>query len=86
LEQLRKRKIDAKFGTWNVRSLYKAGELKTVARKLGECNLDPVAVQQVRWVEDGSQPADGYTFLYGNGNVIHQLRDSHFSYIRESHQ
>jgi hypothetical protein len=33
--------------------------------ELAKCNLDLVAVQEVRWDEDGSQPADDY----GNGNV-----------------
>jgi hypothetical protein len=28
-----------RFGTWNVRSLYRAGSLKTVARDLGKYKL-----------------------------------------------
>jgi len=31
--------------------------------------LDPVAVQEIRWLKGGSEPAGGYTFLYGNGNT-----------------
>jgi hypothetical protein len=42
------------FGTWNVRSLCGMGALKTVASELAEYNLDLVAVQEARWVEDGS--------------------------------
>jgi hypothetical protein len=38
-----------RFGTWNVRRLYRAGSLKTVARELGKCKLDLVGVQEVRW-------------------------------------
>jgi hypothetical protein len=38
--------MDMRFGTWNVRSLYRAGSLKTVARELGECKLDLVGVQE----------------------------------------
>jgi exonuclease III len=38
-----------RLGTWNVRSLYRAGSLKTVARELGEYKLDTVGVQEVRW-------------------------------------
>jgi len=30
-----------------------------------------VAGQKVRWDEGGSQPADNYTFFYGNGNAHH---------------
>jgi hypothetical protein len=59
--------MDMKFGTWNFRSLYRTGSLKTVASEL--LNSDVVAVQEVRWVKTGSQPADDCTFFYGNGNV-----------------
>jgi exonuclease III len=41
-----------RFGTWNVRSLYRAGLLKTVARELGKYKLDLVGVQEVRWEEE----------------------------------
>jgi exonuclease III len=43
-----------RFGTWNVRSLYRAGSPKTAAGELAKYNLDLVAVQEVRWVEAGS--------------------------------
>jgi len=33
-----------RFGTWNVRSLYRSGSLTTAARE-----LDLVGVQEVRW-------------------------------------
>jgi exonuclease III len=42
-----------KFGTWNVRSLYRADSLKTVARELGKYKLNLVGVQEVRW-ENGT--------------------------------
>jgi exonuclease III len=38
-----------RFGTWNIRSLYRIGSLKTVARELGKYKLDLVSVQEVRW-------------------------------------
>jgi hypothetical protein len=38
-----------KFGILNIRSLYRIGSLKTVARELGKCNLDFVGVQEVGW-------------------------------------
>jgi exonuclease III len=55
-----------RFGTWNVRTLYRAESLRTVTTELAKYNLDLVAVQEVRWVKGGSQPADDYTFFYGN--------------------
>jgi hypothetical protein len=37
--------MDTRFGTWNVRSLYKIGSLTTLARELGKYKLDFVGVQ-----------------------------------------
>jgi hypothetical protein len=31
--------MDMRFGTWNVRSLYRSGSLKTVPRELGKYNV-----------------------------------------------
>jgi exonuclease III len=39
-----------RFGTWNVRSPYRTGSLKAVAK----FNLDLVAVQEVRWAKGGT--------------------------------
>jgi hypothetical protein len=41
-----------------------------VASKLVKYKLDQVAVQEVRWVEGGSQPADDYTFFYANSHLV----------------
>jgi exonuclease III len=38
--------MDMRFGTWNVRSLYRAGSLNTVARELEKYKLDLVGVQE----------------------------------------
>jgi len=38
-----------RIGTWNVRSLYRAGSLKAAARELGRYKCDVVGVQEVRW-------------------------------------
>jgi hypothetical protein len=45
----RQRKRDILVGTWNVRSLYRAGSLMAVARELARYKLDLVGVQKVRW-------------------------------------
>jgi exonuclease III len=65
--------MDMRFGTWNVRSLYRAGSLKTVARELGKYKLDLVGVQEVRREKEGTERAEGCTFFFGKGNEDHQL-------------
>ena len=42
------RKRDIFLGTWNVRSLYRAGSLTAAARELARYKLDLVGVQEVR--------------------------------------
>jgi len=37
-----------------------------------------VTVQEVTWLEGGSELADGYTFLYGYGNANHHLKKETF--------
>ena len=60
-----------RFGTWNVRSLYRASSLTTAARKLARYKLDLVAVQEVRWDNGGTVRAGDYHFSYGKGNENH---------------
>jgi hypothetical protein len=62
--------MDMRFGTWNVRSLYRAGSLMTVSRELARYKLDLVGVQEVRWEGGGTEPAGEYKFFYGKGNEI----------------
>jgi exonuclease III len=62
-----------RFGTWNVRSLYRAGSQKTVSRELARYKLDLVGVQEVRWEGGGTEPAGEYTFSYGKGNENREL-------------
>jgi hypothetical protein len=38
---------DMRFGTWNVRSMYRAGLLRAVAEEMSKYKLDLVGVQEV---------------------------------------
>jgi exonuclease III len=74
--------MDIRFGTWNVRSLYRIGSLKTVERELGTHKLDLLGVQEVRWEKGGTERAEDYMFFYGRGNGDHQLGTDFFVHER----
>ena len=52
-----KQNRDILLGTWNVRSLYRAGSLMAAARKLARYKLDFVGVQEVKWDKEGTVKA-----------------------------
>ena len=58
------RKRDILLGTWNGRSLYRAGSVTAAARELAMYKLDLVGVQEVRW-DKGAQ--------YEQGTIIFSL-------------
>jgi hypothetical protein len=42
---LKQWKRDKRFGTWNVRSLYRSGSITTVARELAGCKVGLVSIR-----------------------------------------
>jgi exonuclease III len=74
--------MDMRFGTWNVRSLYRAGSLKTVPRDPARHKLHLVGVQEVRWEGGGTEPVGEYKFFYGKGNENHELGTGFFVHTR----
>jgi exonuclease III len=69
----KQRNMDMRFGTWNIRSLYRVGSIITVSRELSRYRLDLVGVQKGRWEDSGNAPAGEYTFFYGKGTDNHEL-------------
>jgi len=61
-EVSRNRKRDILLGTWNVRSLYRAGSLTAAARELARYKIDLVGVQEFSWVKGGTVRAGDYSF------------------------
>jgi hypothetical protein len=64
--------MDMGFGTWNIRSLYMVGSLMAVSTELPRYKLDLVGVQEVRWEDSGTAPAEEYIFCYGKENENHK--------------
>jgi hypothetical protein len=52
--------MDMRFGTWNVRGLYWAGSLVTVAKEISKYKLDLVGVED----RGGTETTGEYTFFY----------------------
>jgi hypothetical protein len=59
-----------KHSTWNIKSLYKLGSLKTTARLFARYRLDLVGAQEVKW--DQVRAGD-YNFFYGKVKENRQL-------------
>jgi exonuclease III len=71
-----------KFGTWNVRSLYRACSLTAAARELARYKSDLVGVQEVKWDNEGTVKGGDCSFLYGKGNENHPLGTGYFVHRR----
>jgi hypothetical protein len=74
--------MDMRFGTWNVRSMYRAGSLRAVEEEISKYKLDLVGVQEVTWGRGGTEPAGEYAFFYGKGNENHELDTGSFVHKR----
>jgi hypothetical protein len=65
--------MNTRFGTWYVRSLYRAGSLMKVAKEISKYQLHVVEVEVVRWDTGGTKPAGELTFFCGKENENYEL-------------
>jgi hypothetical protein len=56
-KRLKLRKMDIRFGKWNLRSLYREGSLMTFAKEISKYKLGLLGVQEVGWDRGGTEPA-----------------------------
>lgn len=63
----RKRK---RIGTWNVRSLYKAGKLYNMKKEMERLKVNIMALSEVRWNGAGTLRTDEQQTIY-SGKAIH---------------
>jgi hypothetical protein len=54
--------LSMRFGTWSVRSLYKAGSFTEAARELARYKLDLEGVPEFRWDKGSRLSAGDYIF------------------------
>jgi hypothetical protein len=52
--------MNMRFGTWNVRSMYRAGSPKAVSEEISKYKLNLMGIQEVRWGGSGTEPASEY--------------------------
>jgi hypothetical protein len=67
-----------RFGTWNVRSLFRLVSITAAARELARYKLHIAGVQEVRWDEGGTVRVGDYNFLYGKREENYQLGRGYF--------
>ncbi|KAF0757632.1 Uncharacterized protein FWK35_00030247, partial [Aphis craccivora] len=46
--------LETRFGTWNIRTLYKAGVLKNIVEEIEKYKVPIVAIQEIRWLGNGN--------------------------------
>ena len=61
-------KTPFKVASWNVRTLYKSGQAKTVIEEMKNYGLEILALQEMRWPDQGEVEIDDFTFLYSGRN------------------
>ena len=66
-------KLATKVATWNVRTLFQAGNLAQVTREFERYGLHILGIAEARWTGSGKETCEGNTFIY-SGQAEHHSR------------
>ena len=58
------KKLHLKIGTWNVRTLYRAGQLENVIHEMNRAKLDILGLCETQWPRNGRLELENHTMLY----------------------
>jgi hypothetical protein len=75
--------MDMRFGTLNVRSMYRVGSLMKVSRELTRYRLDLVVVQEVTWEGSGTESEGDYIFFYGREGGMRTMNYVQFYFCKK---
>jgi hypothetical protein len=78
----KRKKKDMRFGTSNVRSMYRVGSLRAVGGEIFKYKLDLVGVHEVRRDGGCTERAGEYTCSCRKGNENHELGTGFFVHKR----
>jgi hypothetical protein len=57
-----------RIGTWNVRTLQRAGKLENLKEEMKKSGLNIIGLSEVRWRDKGEIVSGNYTMFYSGGN------------------
>jgi hypothetical protein len=61
---------DIRIGTWNIRTLFKAGAIKIINDEVKRYKLPIVAIHEIIWPGSGSVKSNDTTIFYSGGTIL----------------
>lgn len=65
MKKKNKEKTLIRIGTWNIKTMLKAGKMEEVAKEMNKYKMEIIALQEIRWKEEGKIDKENYTMFYG---------------------
>jgi exonuclease III len=61
--------LKTRFGTWNIRTLYKAVALKNIVEEIKKYKVSIVAIQETRWLGNGNVQSGNSTIFFSGKEI-----------------